>query len=118
MHEGKILIAEIGGEGGGARVYARQQKDALVFWHKGCSWDMDDDVWLGYHSEPVPDLKDALPSWWMNAHPVAIYPLFMPWLREHYQSFRRSHDQDTDDDGLCCFEQHHWLEILDPKPQQ
>jgi hypothetical protein len=113
MNKGKILVAHIGGEGGGARIYARQKKDALEFWHEGCSWDVDEDVWLGYHSEPVPGLEDALPSWWMNAHPVEIHPLFIPWFREHYHSFR-SHGQDKGDDG-CCFDWNHWLEILAPK---
>lgn len=113
MNEEKILIAEIGGEGGSARIYARQRKDAFEFWHEGSSWDVDDDVWLGYHSEPVPKLEDALPIWWMIAHPVEIHPLFIPWFREQYQSFR-SHGQYKGDDG-CCFEQNHWLEILEPK---
>jgi hypothetical protein len=113
MNEEKILIAEIGGEGGGARIYARQRNDALVFWHEGCAWDVDDDVWFDYHSEPVPDLEDALPSWWMNARPVEIHASYIPWFREHYQSFR-SRDQDISHDG-GCFEQNHWLEILEPK---
>jgi hypothetical protein len=113
MNSGKVLIAKIGGEGGGASVYARQLGDVLVFWHEGCSWDVDDDVWLDFHSEPVPDLADALPSWWMNAHPTEIHPLFIPWFREHYQSFQ-SVCQDAEH-GACCFEQNHWLEILEPK---
>jgi hypothetical protein len=109
----KILIAEIGGEGGSVRIYARQRKDVLVFWHEGCSWDVDEDVWFGYHSEPVPDLEDALPVWWMNAHPVEIHPLFVPWFREHYHASRR-HNQDMGE-GACCFGQNHWLEILESK---
>ncbi|MGZ4997473.1 MAG: hypothetical protein ACXV8J_06540 [Methylobacter sp.] len=113
MNSGKILIVKIGGEGGGASVYARQLGDALVFWHEGCSWDVDNDFWSDYHSQPVTDLENALPSWWMNAHPAEIHPLFIPWFREHYQS-SQSRSKDTGD-GACCFERNHWLEILEPK---
>lgn len=109
----KILIVEIGGEGGSVRIYARQRKDLLVFWHEGSSWDVDDDVWFGYHSEPVPDLEDALPAWWMNAYPVQIHPVFMPWFQKLYHASLR-HDQDMGEDA-GCFEQNHWLEILAPK---
>ncbi|MDD5460210.1 MAG: NUDIX hydrolase [Methylococcales bacterium] len=82
----KILIASIGGEGGGADIYGRQTDNAWVYWNEGSSMDADDiDIWISYSWEPVQELDDALPPWWMNAYPMEINPSYIPWFRERYE---------------------------------
>lgn len=105
-----ILIAEIGGEGGGTRIYGRKADDAWVFWREESSWDVDEDTWSHCCSEPVPDLDEVLPSWWMNVYPLEINLLFTSWFRERYeQHFKNA--QALPEEAYCSG-RGRWLEIL------
>jgi hypothetical protein len=111
--DGGIFIAEIGGEGGGARVYARQLGGTLVFWHESSQLDInedDDEVWLQFRSEPVSDLADALPLWWANAYPLEINPLFTSWFRERYEQHCK--DVSAFPEDAYRSPRDRWLEIL------
>jgi ADP-ribose pyrophosphatase YjhB (NUDIX family) len=107
----KILIASIGGEGGGATIYGRQTDNAWAFWREGSSMDADDiDIWIPYRSEPVPELDEALPHWWMNASPMEINPSFIPWFRERYEQHCKNATAFPEDS--YCSDRDRWLEIL------
>lgn len=118
----KILIADIGGEGGGATIYGRQTDNAWVFWQEGSSLDADDDIWIPYRSEPVPELDEALPHWWMNAYPMEINPSFIPWFRERYEQHYKNAsafpkdfycgDEEKEWKDSYCGDRDRWLEIL------
>ena len=65
----KIIAADLGLEGGGCTIYARQTDGVWWFWQEGSSMALDendDEVWRSWSTEPVTDLIAALPSgiWW------------------------------------------------------
>jgi 8-oxo-dGTP pyrophosphatase MutT (NUDIX family) len=109
----KILIASIGGEGGGATIYGRQTDNTWAFWREGSSMDDDDiDIWIPYRSEPVPELDEALPPWWMNAYPTEINPSFIPWFRERYEQHCKNASVFPENSYCSNRDRERWLEIL------
>ena len=52
----KVLIADIGVEGGGVTIFGKMSESVWSFWTEGTSMDLDendDEVWRSWSSEPV-----------------------------------------------------------------
>jgi len=84
---GSIEILELGGEGGGATVWGLQTDGLWQYWHEGSYMDFDDnmeDFWKSDRGQAVADLAQALPVWWLQAHPLRIHPDFLAKIRELY----------------------------------
>ena len=87
----KVLVAELGVEGGGCSIYGRQADGSWSFWQEGSSVDFaDEEFSRSWTSEPVPDLGLALPDEWPLFYAVKIHPDFSDWFRDHYQDSRES----------------------------
>ena len=100
----KVLIADIGVEGGGVQIFGEKSNGVWSFWTEGTSIDLDeneDEVWRFWSSKPVSSLELVLPNDWVLFHPVEIHPDFLDWFRENYdeavlsrpQDQRRYHDE-------------------------
>lgn len=88
----KIIAADLGLEGGGCTIYARQTDGVWWFWQEGSSMDFDendDEVWRSWSSEPVTDLIAAFPAdiWWMMSIDT-VHPQFAQQLRQAYDVHR------------------------------
>ena len=110
----KVLIAEIGVEGGGITIYGSQSNGVWSFWTEGTSMDMDendDEVWRSWSSEPVSSLDLVVPHDWPMFHPSKIHPDFVKWFREAYERARSMLPEDQ-----LRYQNNHchgrWLEVL------
>jgi 16S rRNA (cytosine1402-N4)-methyltransferase len=93
----KVLIADIGVEGGGTTIYGRHSEGVWSFWTEGTSMDLDendDEVWRSWSSEPVSSLDLVLPDEWHRFYPVKIHPDFLEWFREAYEKARSTLPED------------------------
>jgi hypothetical protein len=91
----KVLVAELGVEGGGCSVYGREAEGSWSFWREGSSLDFDEDdeeVVRSWATEPVPDLWLAVPKEWPLYYVLKVHPDFRAWFREKYESARASLD--------------------------
>jgi hypothetical protein len=91
--EDKVLVAEMGVEGGGLSVYGKRSDAGWSFWREGTSMDMDendDEVWRSWSSDPVTDLDLVLPKELPMFYPLAIHPEFLASFREAYEKARAS----------------------------
>jgi hypothetical protein len=82
----KVLIADMGVEGGGARIYGRQRDGIWSFWLEGTSIDLDendDEIWRSWESQPVQDLSLALPNERPLFYPSRLNPEFLDWFRKN-----------------------------------
>ena len=110
----KVIVAEIGMEGGGVTIFGNQSERGWTFWTEGSSMDLDendDEVWHSWSSEPVSELELVLPKGWPLFHPVQIHPEFLGWFRANYEITRAS----LPDDQRRYQERHrhrHWTVIL------
>ena len=89
----KVLIADIGVEGGGEKIFGKKSKSVWSFWTEGTSMDMDendDEVWRSWSSEPVSSLDLVVPKDWLMFHPSKIHPDFVEWFRTNYDPARAS----------------------------
>jgi hypothetical protein len=116
----KILVADIGVEGGGLSIYGRESGGTWSFWKEGSSMDLDendDEIWRAWSSDPVPDLGLLLPEEWPLFHPLSIHPAFLPWFRQAYEKAGATVRPD-----LRPYQEqhrhHHWIEILGHGTQQ
>ena len=85
----KILVADIGLEGGGTTIYGRQQDGIWSFWQEGSSMGLDDDdneFCSSWKSQPVQDLSLALPHDWPMFYPSKINTEFLDWFRNNYDA--------------------------------
>jgi hypothetical protein len=83
----KVLIADLGLEGGGATIHGRHQDGNWFFWLEGTSMDLDendDEVWRSWETQPVPDLFLASPKEWPLFYPTKLNPDFLDRFRKHY----------------------------------
>jgi hypothetical protein len=86
-----INIAQFGAEGGGCTVYGSQHDDVWSFWYAGSSMHLDEhdeDVWLPWSSEPVPNLLDALPQSWWRMLLLFVHPDFEAQLHDAFMTHR------------------------------
>ncbi len=110
----KVLIADIGVEGGGVKILGKKLESIWSFWTEGTSMDMDendDEVWRSWSSEPVSNLDLVLPDEWHRFYPVEIHPDFLEWFREAYEKARDT----LPEDERRYHDQHRhgrWLEVL------
>ncbi len=89
----KVLIADIGIEGGGVTIFGRKPEGAWLFWTEGTSIDLDenvDEVWRSWSAAPVNDLDLVLPGDWPLFHPVQIHSDFLEWFRAAYEKARQT----------------------------
>ncbi len=89
----KVLIADLGLEGGGATIYGRQQHGTWFFWLEGTSMDLDendDEIWRSWSSQPVQDLSLVLPKEWPLFYPSKLNPEFFDWFRKNYDKHVRN----------------------------
>ena len=87
----KLLVAEIGVEGGGLSIYGREDEGSWSFWSEGSSMDLDendDEVWRSWSTDPVADLALVVPREWPLFYPMTIRPDFTGWFRDHYEEAR------------------------------
>jgi hypothetical protein len=78
----KLLIADIGVEGGGARIYGRQKDGIWSFWPEGTTIDLDendDEIRRSWGSQPVQNHSLALPKEWPLFYPSKLNPEFLDW---------------------------------------
>lgn len=89
----RIIIVDVGVEGGGATVYGRETDGVWSFWNEG-SWmymdENDDDRWRQSASEPVAELLAALPDDWSAMYPLRVHPDFVSRIRAEYERCRRT----------------------------
>jgi hypothetical protein len=81
----KVLIAEMGVEGGGTTIYGSQSEGVLSFWTQGSSMDLDENdnaVWRSWTSEPVTSLDLVVPNDWPVFYPSKLHFDFVEWFRE------------------------------------
>jgi len=93
----KLLIADIGVEGGGVQIFGKKSNSVWSFWSGGTSMDLDeneDEVWRSWSSKPVSSLDLVLPKDWVLFHPVEIHPDFLDWFRAAYDKGRASLPED------------------------
>jgi hypothetical protein len=87
----KLVVAEIGAEGGGSTIYGRESGGVWSFRTEGTSMDLDendDEVWRSWSSESVGSFDLALPKDWPLCYPVGIHPDFVGWFRAAYEGAR------------------------------
>jgi hypothetical protein len=84
----KLLVVQLGVEGGGATIYGSRKDGIWSFWRQSSSIaldEYDDESWRSWESEPVQDLSLALPNHWPMSSPINIAPEFLDWFRENYE---------------------------------
>jgi hypothetical protein len=110
----KVIIAQMGVEGGGITIYGSRSEGVWSFWTEGSSMELDDnddEVWRSWTSEPVKSLDLVVPKDWPIFHPSKIHPDFVDWFRTTYDLARASmpeHERRSQ-------EKHrhgHWLNLL------
>ena len=90
---GKVLVAELGVEGGGCSIYGSHADGSWSFWQEGSSIDFaDEELPRSWTSEPVPDLGLAVAKEWPLYHVLEVHPDFVGWFRENYEAARGSLD--------------------------
>jgi len=89
----KVLIAQMGIEGGGVTIFGSQSEGVWTFWTEGTSMDLDendDEVWRSWWSEPVSSLDLVVPHDWPIFYPSKFHPDFVEWFRANYDKVRAS----------------------------
>ena len=110
----KVLIAEMGVEGGGTTIFGTQEDGVWSFWTLGTSMDLDeidDEAWRSWSSEPVTSLDLVVPRDWPIFYPSKIHPDFVEWFRQAYEKARSS----LPDDQRRYQAKHrheHWLNVI------
>ncbi|MCX6379948.1 MAG: hypothetical protein NT023_10810 [Armatimonadetes bacterium] len=107
----KVIIAEVGLEGGGLKLCGCQSNGVWLFWQEGTSMDMDendDEVWRSWATDPVPALALALPEKWCEMYPIRVHKDFVAPL--HHEYVRCQDTQNSD-----AMERHRhesWLKVF------
>jgi hypothetical protein len=107
----RVVILDVGVEGGGATVFGRREAGGWRFWHNGSSICLDEDDnedWKCWETEAVMDLKDALPRCWAAMCPTKVHPEFIPWFRDEYGRLTAS---EREHPGVR-FYRRHWERVL------
>lgn len=110
----KVIIADIGVEGGGITIYGSRSDGVWSFWTEGSSMyldDNDDEAWRSWTSEPVSSLDLVVPKDWPIFYPSKIHPDFVEWFRASYDKVCES----LPDDRRRYQDKHrhgHWLKIF------
>jgi hypothetical protein len=87
----KILVADIGVEGGGTSIYGSKSEGVWSFWTDGSSMDLDeydDEVWRSWSSKTVSSLDVIVLNDWPIFYPSKIYVDFVEWFRQAYEKAR------------------------------
>ncbi len=110
----KILVADIGVEGGGITIFGGQAEGVWSFWTEGTTIDLDEndhEIWRSWSSQPVSALELVLPRDWPIFYPSTIHPDFVEWFRANYDRSRG-----TLPDGQRRYQNEHrhgrWSELL------
>ena len=85
----RVIVAEIGMEGGGVTIFGNRSERGWTFWTEGRSIDLDEngeEVWHSWSSEPVSDLDLVLPRDWPIFDPSTIHPDLSDWFRANYDT--------------------------------
>jgi hypothetical protein len=93
----KVIVADIGVEGGGITIYGGQSEGVWSFWTDGTSMDLDEkdnEKWHSWSSKPVSSLDLVVPKDWPMFYPSKIHPEFVPWFRDAYEKARASLPED------------------------
>jgi hypothetical protein len=110
----KLLVADIGVEGGGITIYVSQSDGVWSFRTQCTSMDLDendDEVWHSWSSEPESSVDLVMPYDWPVYFPSKIHPDFVGWFRANYDTARAL----LPEDQLRYQEKHrhgHWLGAL------
>ncbi len=110
----KILIADIGVEGGGTTIFGKKSEGVWSFWTEGTSMDLDendDEIWRSWSIEPVRSLDLVVPRFWAITYPVEIHPDFVEWFRANYEKARKTLPKDQ----RRYQNEHrhgHWMQVL------
>jgi len=112
----KVLIADIGVEGGGVTIFGKKSENVWSFWSEGTSMELDendDESWRSWSSEPVSSLNLVLPNDWPLFHPAEIHPDFLEWFRDAYEMARAILPEDQ---RRYQYEHRHrhWLKVFGP----
>ncbi len=89
----KVVVADIGMEGGGITIFGIRSDGAWSFWTEGTSIDLDEndrEVWRSWSSERVSSLDLVLPKDWPVFYPIKIHPDVEGWFRTNYEAARAS----------------------------
>jgi hypothetical protein len=93
----KVIIADMGVEGGGITIYGGQSEGVWSFWTDGTSMGLDEkdnEKWHSWSSKPVSSLDLVVPKDWPMFYPSKIHPEFVPWFRDAYEKARASLPED------------------------
>lgn len=83
----RVVILDVGVEGGGTTIYGRCEAGGWVFWQEGSAMsldDNDDEEWHNWSGEPVSELRAALPDEWYRMYPIEIHPEFKALIRTEF----------------------------------
>jgi hypothetical protein len=114
----KVVIVEMGVEGGGVEVYGRLTDGVWSFWREGSSMyldENDDEAWASWISDPVTKLSLALPDEWSVMYPIKVHPDFVAQLRNEYVC---CHAARTSGDPAGSRQHVRWQELLARSGQQ
>jgi hypothetical protein len=87
----KVVIADLGIEGGGATILGTRINDRWSFWYEGSSIALDandDEEWRAWASAQEDVLASVVPSNWPLMFPITIHPNFVGWFRDNYEAAR------------------------------
>ncbi len=80
----RVVVAELGLEGGSATIMGQRTEGRWKFWNEGTSIGLDED-WQEWVSDPSEDLGAIVPSCWLIMFPMMIHPDFVGWFRDNYE---------------------------------
>jgi hypothetical protein len=92
----KVVIAEIGIEGGGITIYGSKTDGVWSFWTEGSSMHVDsdeDEVWRSWSSELASSLDLVMLKGWPIFYPVKIHSDCVDWIRTNYDPASMPEDQ-------------------------
>lgn len=102
---GRVTVADLVLEGGGATVLGTRVDGRWSFWHEGSSIALDendDEEWRAWASDQSADLAAVVPGIWPLMYPVAVHQEFVGWFRDHYEAARAGLD------GAARADQERW----------
>ena len=89
----RVIVADLGVEGGGATIFGHIIGDRWVFRQGGSSIALDADDnegWRTWESDSAADLSAVVPTNWPLMYPIKVHPEFVDWFRDHYEAARAS----------------------------
>jgi hypothetical protein len=114
----RVVVAELGLEGGGATVLGFRVGGRWRFWQEGSSITLDADdgeEWQRWASEQSEDLAAVVPATWTLMFPVTVHPEFVEWFRCRYEAARAGLDVGARE-SQARHPDRHWQRVFAGRP--